>query len=155
MHTQTELQPPFSYSISPIVIVVLILIMLTIYLVVEKNMRGRLKKLPAVKKINLEDLNTIKRKYLKQLEELNIKVNNNKITTRAAYQHISKIVRFFVYETTSIEVQNYALREIQQLNMPMLSELIEEYYTPAFAYESLGDIKSSIEKTRKVIEKWN
>ena len=39
--------------------------------------------------------------------------------------------------------------------MPFLTELIQEYYAPEFAKQSIGDIKQAIEKTRKVVEKWN
>ena len=39
--------------------------------------------------------------------------------------------------------------------MPILYELVEEYYVPEFSEKSIGNIKLSIEKTRKVIEKWS
>ena len=153
MQTLAELQPPFSYSISPIIIIVAFLILMTIYFFIDK--KREIKKLPEVKEINLKDLNVIKRKYIKKLEEVNNKLNSNSISTRIAYQSISSIVRVFVYEVTNIEVQNYTLREIKRLKMPILHELIEEYYIPSFSLDSLGDINSSLEKTRKVIERWN
>ena len=74
---------------------------------------------------------------------------------RAGYQELSIIIRTFVNEVTGIEVQNYALKEIKKLEMPLLYELIKEYYAPEFSENSLGDIENSINKTRKVIEKWN
>lgn len=154
MQTFTELQPPFSYSIYPIIIVIVPLFILTIYFFTSKR-KNELKTLPEVKDINLKDLNSIKRKYVHKLQEVDKKINNNEISPRIAYQEISSILRFFVYEVTGIKVSHYTLRDIKKINMPILYELIREYYTPEFSRYSLGDIKSSLEKTRKVIEKWN
>ena len=52
-------------------------------------------------------------------------------------------------------MQNYTLKEIENLNMPILYELIKEYYNPEFSKNIKGNILSSIEKTEKVIHKWN
>lgn len=150
-----ELQPPFSYSIYPIIVVIILLIILTICFFMKKNEKANFKRLPEVKEINLKDLNVIKRKYLKQLEEINNRLNVNEMSTRIAYQNISSILRFFVYEVTNIKVSHYTLRDIKKLNIPILYELIQEYYAPEFSRHSLGDIKSSLEKTRKVIERWS
>lgn len=154
MQTYTELQPPFSYSLYPIILVIILLILLTLFVFMQKK-KKELKKLPEVKDITLKDLNVIKRKYLSQLDEVNNKLNDNKISTRIAYQEISTIIRLFVYESTDIKVQHYTLKDIKRLNIPILYELIQEYYAPEFSEYILGDIKSSLEKTRKVIEKWN
>ena len=92
---------------------------------------------------------------MKKLIVLENKIDKNEITIRKAYQNLSSIIRYFVYAVTGIKVQNYTLEDIKGLNMSMLYELIKEYYRPEFAEKSLGDIKLSIEKTRKVIKKWN
>ena len=39
--------------------------------------------------------------------------------------------------------------------MPILYELISEYYNPEFANISNGNFIYSIEKARGVVEKWN
>lgn len=153
MQNLTELEPPFSYSLYPIIIVIILLIILTIYFFVAK--RRKLKKLPEAKELNLKDLNIIKRKYLQKLQEVNNKLENNKLSNRGAYQNISSIVRAFVHEVTDIKVSNYTLKDIKTLNMPILYELVQEYYAPEFSENTLGDIKLSLEKTRKVIEQWN
>lgn len=64
-------------------------------------------------------------------------------------------MRMFVFEVTDIKIQNYSLKEIKKTNIPNLYELIEEYYEPEFASKSVGDFGISIEKARRVIEKWN
>ena len=82
-------------------------------------------------------------------------LNTNMIHIRIAYQDISRVIRHFVYEVTNIHVQNYSLKEIKDLDMPMLYELMQEYYVPEFSKYSYGNVKDSLQKTRKVIEKWS
>lgn len=60
----------------------------------------------------------------------------------------------FVFEVTDITTQNYSLSEIKKLNIPILYELIEEYYEPEFAEQTNGDFDNSINKARRVIEQW-
>ena len=44
--------------------------------------------------------------------------------------------------------------DIKSVDMPILYELVSEYYDPEFSKEAYGDIKKSINRTREVIEKW-
>lgn len=158
MQTSVNLQDPFSYSIYPELIILILLVLLTISIIIYRKLKNR----PIIeieneeiKKLDEKDINRIKEKYLKRLDNIEEKLNSNKISVRHAYQMLSANIRYFVFEVTNIKVQNYTLREIEKLKMPILSELIEEYYTPEFAEYSVGNIKTSLEKTRKVIEKWN
>lgn len=156
MQISVKLQDMFSYSIYYIFIVFILVFALTIYFIVTRKKKTRDNEEEIiVKKAETKDLNAIKNKYIKKIENLEEKLNNKKISIRGAYQSLSSIIRYFVYEVTNIKVQNYTLREIERLKMPELSELIKEYYAPEFAKHSLGNIKESISKTRKVIEKWN
>ena len=154
MQTSVNLQDPFSYSIFFLIVVVLLFLIITIYFIMQKR-KKTVVDIPIIREASFKDLKNIKHKYLKKLDKLGSKIDANKISIRIAYQSLSIIIRFFVYEVTNIKVQNYTLRDIKRLNMPVLYELIQEYYTPEFAMHSLGDTKSSLEKTRKVIEKWN
>lgn len=156
MQTSVKLQEPFSYSAYYIIIILVLILIITIYFLVSRIQNGKSKKkVIQIKQVAPKDRDSIKQKYIEQLNKLEEKINKNEISTRDAYKELSSIIRFFVYELTGIQVQNYALKEIKELNMPILYELIKEYYTPEFARKYLGDIKSSIGKTRKVIEKWN
>jgi len=154
MQTSVKLQDPFSYSIWPIIIFFVILLIVFIVWLNNKrkqNVSSELK----IKEPSKESLETIKKKYLKKIDFVEEKLKNNKIALRGAYQELSSIIRLFAFEVTGIKVQNYTLRDIEKINMPSLSELIKEYYAPEFAEISKGNIESSLEKTRKVIERWN
>lgn len=152
MQTSVNLQDPFSYSLYPIIILLVILLIYTIIIFHKPKKNKKIKALPKERPI---DVKKIKSKYIKKLDEVEYKLENNKISTRIAYQHTSSIIRNFVHEVTRIKVQNYTLMEIKNLKMPILYELVQEYYVPEFAERSFGDIQKSIEKTRKVIEKWS
>ena len=158
MQTSVNLQDPFSYSIYPELIILILLVLLTISIIIYRKLKNRPKieiENEEIKKLDEKDINRIKEKYLKRLDNIEEKLNSNKISVRHAYQMLSANIRYFVFEVTNIKVQNYTLREIEKLKMPILSELIEEYYAPEFAEYSVGNIKTSLEKPRKVIEKWN
>lgn len=156
MQISVSLQSPFSYSIIPIIIVAIFLISVCTYLYIILRER-KIEPIEDVeiKPIAPKSLNHIKHKYLKKIDVIEKKLEERKITIRTAYQGLSLIIRYFVYEVTNIKVQNYTLKDIEKLKMPILAELIQEYYAPEFAEKSLGNIKASLEKTRKVIEKWN
>jgi len=156
METTIKLQGLFSYSIWPIIVISIICIVFAVYLLFEslKN-KKKVIKIEEVKIIEPKNIKAIQNKYLKRLDNLRKKLELGKITVRTAYQGLSTLIRYFVYEVTDIKVQNYTLSEIEILNMPFLTELIQEYYAPEFAKQSIGDIKQAIEKTRKVVEKWN
>jgi len=155
MQISVNLQSPFSYSIYPIIIILIIVIIYTIYLIIKANKKSTKEEVPTLEKVEIKDVNAIQKKYINKLNTIEADLDANKISVRKAYQELSTVIRHFVYEVTDIKVQYYTLREIKKLNMPILYELIQEYYIPEFSKYSIGNIKESIEKTRKVIQKWN
>lgn len=156
METSVNLQNPYTYSVLPILLIAITIILITLYLLIEtiKN-KSKPIKIEDVKIVEPKNIKAIQSKYLKRLDNLRKKLELNKITIRVAYQGLSTLIRYFIFEVTDIKVQNYTLSEIETLNMPFLTELIQEYYAPEFAKQSIGDIKQAIDKTRKVVEKWN
>lgn len=152
MQTSVNLEPSFSYTILYWVIFLTLILIIVLWFL-EKNKKEN--KVVVEIENNTPNIKSIKLKYLKKLTILENKIDKNEITIRKAYQNLSSIIRYFVNSVTGIKVQNCTLEDIKKLKMPMLYELIKEYYNPEFAEKSLGDIKSSIEKTRKVIKKWN
>lgn len=152
MQLSVKLQEPFSYSILPIIILIIIIVIFSICFFKKMNKK---KEKPKIKEIDKIDINIIKQKYIMKLEELKNDLEKSKLSIRQAYQNLSELVRYFVYEVTDIEVQNYTLKEIKKLNMPVLYNLIKEYYSPEFANISLGNVKESIERAEEVIKKWS
>lgn len=157
MQTSINLQEPFMYSIIPLIIVIVLTILFTYFSKKIKPIKKNKEKqeIRVIPQRNIKNIPVIKNKYLKQLDDIEYKFTNNKMKIRTAYQNISKIIRMFVFEVTDVTTQNYSLTEIKKLDLPILYELIEEYYEPEFAYKSIGDFNSSINKAKEVIKKWN
>lgn len=151
MQVQTELKSMFSYSFIPILIIsILMILTIIIYKYIKKKEIQKQVIIPSHK-----DLMEIKRKYLLKIQELENNFNGKKVSNRKAYQDLSSIIRTFIFEATNIKVQNYTLKEIKMINIPILYDLVSEYYDPEFSIVSKGNIISSINKTRMVIERWN
>ncbi len=158
MRTTINLQEPFTYSFIPLIITFLLIIGFTIYIILSKkakdNVKGKMEEVKVISERNIKNIPVIKNKYLQQLNDIEDKYTNKKIELRKAYQLISEAIRLFVFEVTDITTQNYSLTEIKKINIPVLYELIEEYYEPEFASKTIGDFNSSINKARRVINEW-
>ena len=159
MQTSINLQELFTYSIIPLIISSCFFVAMTCYLIYLKKSNeipiieeNKIKEIPEKNKKNVL---VIKGKYQNQLDSIEYKYTSKMIDQRKAYQLISEAMRLFVFEMTDITTQNYSLGEIKKLNMPELYELIEEYYEPEFASKCERDFNSSINKARRVINKWN
>ena len=150
MQVTNELMPMFSYSIIPIVLLILLLITILIILLIKPKKKTQIKVIIPPRK----NLMSIKEKYLTLVNNLLKEVKSNNIKSRIAYQRLSNYIRCFIYESTNIKVQNYTLEDIKKVDIPILYELVSEYYDPEFAKFSEGNIISSIEKTRMVIARW-
>lgn len=158
MRTTINLQEPFTYSFIPLIVTFLLIIGFTIYIILSKkakdNIKGKMEEVKVIPERNIKNIPVIKNKYLQQLNDIEYKYTNKKIELRKAYQLISEAIRLFVFEVTDITTQNYSLTEIKKINIPVLYELIEEYYEPEFASKTIGDFNSSINKARRVINEW-
>jgi len=149
MQTSVDLQEPFSYSICLIILLIaLLLIPITKRILEIIVLRKSSLKIKRLNPINKE---RIKQKYINKLNKIEKNFIQSKISNRRAYQNLSIIIRYFVYEITGIKVQNYTLEDIEKLDMPLLYELVNEYYIPEFAEHSYGNFVHSLEKTRNVI----
>lgn len=149
MQLDISLNGPFNYSIYPLIIV-LILIIITIIVFLCFNIKSKKKEKPVV--VIAKDINSIKNKYLKELDELSNNVNV--LSKRKVYNILSLIIRRFVLEATNVDVLKYSLNEIRLLKVDSLTLLVSEYYEPEFSKESNADPLSSINKTKEVISKW-
>lgn len=153
MQEISELMPMFSYSLITILFF-LILVIINIILLINPKKSNLHNDIPLVIEPPKNNKLTIKEKYLKEIELLKTQLQNNEISSRKAYQRLSMIIRKFIFEMTSLKVQNYTLEEIRKIKMPVLIDLVEEYYDPEFSANEKGNIESSIEKTREVISRW-
>ena len=148
MQSSVQFRPPFLYSHLIVFFLGILFLVLFIILIPKK------KKKPIVIMAPKRDINLLRQEYLKKIEVLSNEVNQNKISNKRAYQLLSKIIRNFIYEVTNINVKTVSLKELKELKIPYLEELMNEYYMPEFAYLVDGNIDKSIGKTKEVITIW-
>ena len=151
MQLDTNLNGPFSYAIYPLIIVILLIIItIIVFLCLNVKLKKKEKIVPVV--VIPKDPNSIKKKYLKELDDLISKIDT--LPKRKVYNNLSIIIRSFVLEITSIDVLKYSLNEIKALKIDPLTELVTEYYEPEFSKESDALPITSITKAKEVIDKW-
>lgn len=158
METTVELRGPFSYPLWPVIVLGIILGVIVTYFFVLLLLRLSKKASEKPKKVNkttYKNVSFIKNKYMSEINKIESLLIANKIDIRTAYINLSEIIRGFVYEMTDIDVRCYTLQDIRCANMPLLDQLITEYYYPEFAELSVADAQASIFRTRRVIEIWN
>jgi GTPase Era involved in 16S rRNA processing len=101
------------------------------------------------------DLAKLKAAYIAKLNEIEEKYNQDKTKIRPAYESMSKVVREFVYKATGTEVDKFTLAEISNTEYAGLTKLVGEYYQPEFDKISEGDVRASLEKSRRLVAEWN
>ena len=162
MPITVELQDMFSYSlllvIGAVMLVTLIGIIGLIVLKKSKNKKKPVvvKKAPEPKPVKPQvSGEQLKQKYCIAIDDLEKKYRDGKISKRKAYQKLSIVLRRFVFELTGVKVHNYTLNEINRLNMPRLSEVIDQCYEPEFSADKDGDLYDTMNKARMVIKEWH
>ena len=160
MVTSVELQDPMSYYLFWLILaIVAVAAVFFIQIFFRILLRDQLKKKrekrqPKVRPPKKKPLPVLKWEYLRRLDQLERGIYAGSYGQRTAYQELSMLIRTFVTDATGIKVQNYSLREIRRLGMPQLTALVQEYYEPEFARQSMADLRGSLFRTRKAIEQW-
>ena len=157
MRTEIGVQDPESYAVWPLLAMGAVVLLVLGYLIITKLMKFKPKPKqpkPVVQRKPHVNVSSLKSKYIAQLDEVSQEFVNENISLREGFQRMSSIIRHFVYEAEGIKVQNYTLEEIRAIGLPILDELVTEYYNPEFARMSRGDFVESMLKTKRVIEQW-
>lgn len=153
MQTSVKLQEMFTYSAMPLIVIASLLVLVTLYLIYIIKIKWKIG-LKVIPEQNKRNKNAIKERYLKELDKIEYKYEEGKITLNKAYQMLSFKVREFTFEAFNINIQSYTLSEIKKLNLPEIYNLIEEFYEPEFSNKDVGDLKKAINKTRRAINEW-
>ena len=161
MYVTVKFRQLFDFSKLPILIVAAVLALLTIAIVVMYVKSWWVRKKKVEKPVEVEeefvapDLGKLKGTYLAKLDEIEAKFNQDPTQIRPAYEGMSKVVREFVYKATGTEVDKFTLAEISNTEFAGLTKLVGEYYQPEFDKISEGDVKASLEKSRRLVAEWN
>ncbi len=159
MVTSVELQDPMKYYIFWLILALVCIAAIIVSQVLFRHLlkdklRRKKDKKPKIKKLSKKPLPVLKWEYMQRMQFLERNLVSGAYDKRKGYQELSSLIREFVHDVTGIKVQNYSLREIRRLGMPGLTALVQEYYEPEFARQSMADIRGSLFRTRKAIELW-
>lgn len=160
METTVDLQKMLKYSAEPMLIAGAVLAGVTVLLILMllfkiRDNRKKHKK-NTIKEIlwTRPNLSKLQQEYLAKLLVIEERFKADPSNIRSYYEQMSVLIRDFAYRATGIEVSKYSLTEIKLTDMKGLAAIVEEYYEPEFDKISSGDVKSSIEKTRRLILEW-
>ncbi len=163
METTINLRRLFDFSTLPVIITGAVLAALTVAIILMflygflKDFKRKQKEEVAVEaKVFVKpDMTKLKAEYLALLDGIEAKFNEDTTKIRPAYEGMSRVVRDFVYRATGTEVDKFALYEICQTEYEGLANLVGEYYQPEFDKISEGDVRASLEKSRRLVSEWN
>ena len=160
MKTSVELQDPMSYYLVWLIVAIVavaavLFIQIFFRILLKDQLRKKKEKTPKIRPPKKKPLSVLKWEYMQRLDHLERGIMAGSFTKRRAYQDLSMLIRSFVTDATGIKVQNYSLQEIQRVGIPGLTALVQEYYEPEFARQSMADIRASLFRTRKAIELWS
>lgn len=163
MPTTVNFRRLFDFSQLPIIITAAFLAALTVgillmflYNLLKDVQKKKKPVVEAPKPVFVKpDLARLKAEYMEKINKIEIKYNEDTTKIRPAYEGMSKVVREFVYKATGTEVDKFTLAEISRTEYKGLATLIGEYYQPEFDQISEGDVKASLEKTRRLVAEWN
>ncbi|MBR3340040.1 MAG: hypothetical protein IKG30_00330 [Clostridiales bacterium] len=163
METTIKLRRLFDFSQLPIIITgaVLAAITVAIILMILYSLLKDLKKKAPKEVIEQKpvfvkpDMAKLKAEYLALLDGIEAKFNQDPTKIRPAYEGMSRVVRDFVFRATGTEVDKFALYEIYQTEFKDLASLVSEYYQPEFDKISEGDVRTHLEKSRRLVSEWN
>lgn len=110
---------------------------------------NRLKQLPGG-----SELDRLKAKYLKLIEEWYQRYQRQEIDLRLLHRALSMNVRYFVYEAKHFPAPVLTLSDLKLAPYPTLTKLIGEYYPEEFADILHGDAAVSVEAAKGLIRQW-
>ena len=162
METTINLRQLFDFSIVPLLITGGLLAALTIAIILMflydliKDIKRKEKEVIVEEPVFVKpDMTKLKAEYLAALDALEKKYNEDTTKIRPAYEGMSRIVREFVYKATGTKVDKFSLFEISRTEYRDLAKLVGEYYQPEFDKISEGDVRASLEKSRRLVSEWN
>jgi hypothetical protein len=157
MPTGEILNPPIQYNGIWLIIGLCILVILPIWYLVLRWLTRR-KKYKAYKNFSKmpegAELELLKAKYLRLLDQIYQRYTNKAITLRELHRQLSITLRYFVYEAKRVPAPIMTLSDLQVIPYPVLAKLVAHYYAEEFGVIGRGDARSSIETAKGFITEW-
>jgi hypothetical protein len=149
--------PPVQYDLIWMIIGLTIVIAIVVWyaLALWLTRHKKPKKLDSLKKLPPPvDLDTLKAKYLKFIEELYQRYLRKELKLRDLHLYLSITVRYFVYEASGFPAPLLTLSDLKRAPYPKLTKLIGDYYPEEFAVIGKGDAATSKNAAIGFITQW-
>lgn len=97
------------------------------------------------------DMNVLRSKYLKLIDEVEEKFHRKQLKTSECHQTLSMLVRSFYCEAMGFHAEVMTLRDLKKSNHKALAELVEQYYPDEFDKLEKGAVAQSAERARQIV----
>ncbi|MFP7832952.1 hypothetical protein [Marisediminicola sp. LYQ134] len=94
-------------------------------------------------------------KYGDLIAEVEADHRAGRVSSRAAHQRLSLLVRYFAFESTGMRAPTMTLADLRDAQSPELSDAVERLYPGAFAAIEGGSVAEAAEHARRVVKPWN
>lgn len=156
-----KLQKPMQYSLIALIIALLVVLapliwQLIKYIKSKNNAPKVIKEKEAPKEVFVprKTLYQLKEEYIKLIDAIEKKYINSEIDSRELHLELSSAVKKFVEEVTGVSASSFVLSDFAKHKMPTIEGLLEVFYAPEFAPESVME-QQSADNARKVVREWN
>lgn len=115
--------------------------------------RKQIKTLSTLRKLepHTVDMNVLREKYLRLIDEVDKKYNAGKLKSSEAHQELSLLVRLFFCEAMGFHAEVMTLNDLKRTNYTKLAKLIDQYYPDEFDTLENGVVQQSIEHARDIV----
>jgi hypothetical protein len=100
------------------------------------------------------ELNALKAKYLRIIEEIYQSYQRKEITVRSLHGDLSITVRYFVFEAKQFPAPTMTLSDLALAPYPNLTKLIAQYYPDEFAAITTGPAPTAVDAAKGFIQQW-
>lgn len=146
---------PFYYSIWWLIAALVLLAAIAGVLgyIFYATRRKQVKKLSNLRKLepHVVDMNMLREKYLRLIDEVDKKYNAGKLKSSVAHQELSMLVRLFYCEAMGFHAEVMTLSDLKRTNYTKLAKLINQYYPDEFDTLENGAVQQSIEHARDLV----
>jgi hypothetical protein len=96
----------------------------------------------------------VRANYLASIDEVVRAHQRGELTSRAAHQRLSALVRGYVHESSGYPASAMTLGELRRLNLPGLTGAVERFYPAEFGTDNSAAVTTSAADARRVVQDW-
>ncbi len=105
-----------------------------------------------IRKPKVIDMNALRAKYLKLIDEAENDFKQRKIKASQCHQKISFVVRLFFYEAHGFHADIMTLSDLKKSQYDKLTKLVNDFYPNEFDTLEKGSVADAAERARALIK---